>query len=113
MMTGRRIILASKSASRRALLSGARVRFEAVGAGVDEAAVKAQHEGDPASLAMRLAEDKALAVTAPGALVIGGDQVLEFEGQAYDKPRDMTEAKKRLLAMAGKTHFLPSGPVLA
>ena len=108
-----RIVLASKSASRRAILDGAGVPFEAHAADVDEAAVKARHEGDPASLALRLAELKALAVKAPGTLVIGGDQVLEFEGEAYDKPRTRAEAAARLTLMAGRTHDLRSGLALA
>ena len=108
-----RIVLASKSASRRAILEGAGVPFEATDAGVDEAALKARHQGDAASLAMMLAEQKALAVDAPGALVIGGDQVLEFAGQAYDKPRSREEARARLVQMSGGVHHLRAGLVLA
>lgn len=108
-----RIVLASKSASRRAILTGAGVPFEAVGSDVDEAALKDRHVGGPASLAMMLAEKKALAVHAPGALVIGGDQVLEFAGQAYDKPKTCEEALTRLVQMSGGTHHLRAGLVLA
>ena len=113
-----RIVLASKSASRRAILDGAGVDYEAVSPGVDEDAIKRTHEGDPASLAQRLADEKALAVDAPGdreggALVIGGDQVLEWEGRAWDKPKDLGEARERLLAMAGTPHRLLGGLSLA
>ncbi|MBB4658038.1 Maf family protein [Parvularcula dongshanensis] len=108
-----KILLASQSASRRAILTSAGIPFEARAAHVDEAAVKARHEGDPASLALRLAEMKALALPAPGALVVGGDQVLEFEGRAYDKPASREEAADRLCAMAGRTHYLRSGLCLA
>ena len=108
-----RIVLASKSASRRAILEGAGVEFEAVDAGVDEAALKARHVGGPASLAMMLAEKKALAVEAPGALVVGGDQVLEFAGEAYDKPKSREEALTRLVQMSGGVHHLRAGLVLA
>ena len=104
-----RIVLASQSASRRAILDGAGVPYEAVSPGVDEDAVKRTHEGDPASLARRLADEKALAVDARGALVIGGDQVLEWDGRAWDKPRDLNEARERLLAMAGTPHRLLGG----
>ena len=104
-----RIVLASRSASRRAILDGAGVPYEAVAPGVDEDAVKRTHEGDPASLAQRLADEKAMAVDAPGALVIGGDQVLEWESRAWDKPKDIGEARARLLAMAGTPHRLLGG----
>ena len=108
-----KLVLASKSASRRAILDGAGVPFEAVDAGVDEDALKARHVGDPASLAMMLAERKALAVKAPGALVIGGDQVLEFAGAAYDKPKTREEAHTRLVQMSGGVHHLRAGLALA
>ena len=108
-----RVVLASKSASRRAILEGAGVPFEAMGSDVDEAALKARHVGGPASLAMMLAEKKALAVDAPGALVIGGDQVLEFAGEAYDKPETREEALTRLIQMSGGVHHLRAGLVLA
>ncbi|WP_031550458.1 Maf family protein [Parvularcula oceani] len=107
------LILASRSASRRTLLREAGISFEARAADVDEAATKARHDGDPASLALRLAEEKALSLDVPGALIIGGDQVLEFEGRAYDKPRSGEEAIRRLVMMGGHTHYLRSGLVLA
>lgn len=108
-----KLILASKSASRRAILNGAGVPFDTVASDVDEDALKARHMGDPASLAMMLAEAKALAVNAPGALVIGGDQVLEWAGEAYDKPKTREEALTRLVQMSGGIHHLRAGLVLA
>lgn len=113
LQTNPRIVLASKSASRRAILTGAGVPFEAIGTDVDEAALKDRHVGDAASLALMLAEKKALAVAAPGALVIGGDQVLEFAGVAYDKPQSRQEALTRLVQMSGGIHHLRAGLVLA
>ena len=108
-----RIVLASRSASRRAILDGAGVAYEAVSPGVDEDAVKRTHAGTPAELAQRLADEKALAVDAPGALVIGGDQVLAWEGRAWDKPKDRAEARARLLAMSDTPHRLLGGLSLA
>ena len=58
------LILASKSAARRAMLDNAGVPFEARVAGVDEDAIKAvSGDLDAAALAVRLAEAKALAVS--------------------------------------------------
>lgn len=113
-----KIILASKSASRRMLLEGAGIPFEARGSGVDEDVIKAEKLAQgtsPADIALALAEAKALACTegAEDALVIGGDQVLEFDGQLFDKPQNMTEAADRLFAMAGRAHHLRAGLVLA
>ena len=108
-----RIVLASRSASRRAIRTGAGVTHEAVSPGVDEVAVKRGFGGSPAALAQRLADEKALAIDASGALVIGGDQVLEWDGRAWDKPQTLDEARERLLAMAGTPHRLVGGLSLA
>ena len=111
------IVLASRSGSRRALLGGAGVAFEARPSDIDEAAVKTQELAagkTPAEVALILAEEKAKACAASGdELIIGADQVMEFEERLYDKPVSMEEAGERLAQMAGKTHYLRSGLVLA
>ncbi len=102
-----RLVLASASASRRGLLEAAGLRFAAVAAAVDEAAIKraARAEGlDPAAAALRLADAKALAVAGgdPEALVIGADQLLVHEdGRWFDKPPDLAAARAQLLALRG------------
>ncbi len=107
-------ILASGSASRRSLLTNAGVHFDVDPADVDEAAIKASFDGSPADLALHLAEAKALAVsTRREGLVLGADQVLEFEGKAYDKARDIEEASQRLKRLRGGSHYLKGGVVLA
>jgi septum formation protein len=111
----RAVTLASTSAIRQAMLSGAGVRFQAVSPGVDEDAVKAAMGGvSAAALSMELAKKKALAVSAvrPG-LVIGADQVLAFGGAIFDKARDMAEAESRLRQLRGRTHELVGGVALA
>lgn len=111
------IVLASKSAARRAVLTGAGVPFEVQVAGVDEDAVKTSllAQGSNArDIADALAELKAIRVSqkTPG-FVIGSDQTLEFEGRLYDKAADLAEAKVRLKAMRGKPHKLHSAVVVA
>lgn len=104
------LILASGSAPRRAILSGAGVVFQTEASGVDEAAVKQGFAGSPAELAQTLAEAKAQAVSQRrDGLVIGADQVLEFEGRAYDKAPDAEAAMARLRAWRGRTHYLVGG----
>lgn len=103
-------ILASGSASRRALLTNAGVSFEVDPADIDEAAFKSEFAGTPAALALQLAEQKALAVSKRrSGLVLGSDQVLEFEGQAYDKAQSVSEARARLTQLRGQTHYLQGG----
>jgi septum formation protein len=108
------LILASGSASRRTLLSNAGVAFDVDPADVDEAALKAQFSGTPSDLALHLAEAKALAVSSRrDGLVLGADQVLELEGEAYDKARSIDEADENLKRLRGKAHYLKGGVVLA
>jgi septum formation protein len=106
-----RLVLASASTTRRALLDGAGLRFEALPAAVDEAAMKesAQAEGiPPADAALMLADAKAerIARRDPEALVIGCDQLLVCEGRWYDKPPDLAAARAQLQTLRGRQHEL-------
>lgn len=111
------IILASKSAARRAVLEGAGVPFESIVAGVDEDAVKASllAEGARArEIADALAELKAIRVSrGRQGFVIGSDQTLEFDGRLYDKAESLEEARARLITLRGKPHKLHSAVVVA
>lgn len=111
------IILASGSASRRALLAGAGVPARSIKPNVDEDSAKAAMRAENMSVrdqAMRLAEMKALKIsrTEPG-LVIGGDQMLNLEGEAFDKPDNLTAAADHLRNLSGKTHTLETAIVIA
>jgi septum formation protein len=105
------LVLASKSTVRRTLLSGAGVTLSVHDAAVDEDAIKQNalknHLSAP-EIAARLATAKAQTVSAlfPNALVIGCDQVLELDGNIFDKPINLEEARGRLRAFSGKTHQL-------
>ena len=107
-------ILASGSASRRSLLENAGVRFSVDPAKVDEDALKVGFTGSPGDLALYLAEAKALEVSSRRAgIVLGADQVLEFDGQAFDKAKSVEEARHRLIMLRGSDHWLQGGVVLA
>ena len=121
-MTGdaKRLVLASGSATRRAMLDAAGIDVTVCPADVDEAAIRdrllADNPAVPhARIALALAEEKAKAVSAQreDALVIGADQVLSFEGRLFEKPRDMDDARASLAALRGKTHTLQSAVALA
>ena len=111
------VILASKSAARRAVLDGAGVPYEALVAGVDEDAVKASllAEGaGPRDIADALAELKAIRVSrGRREFVIGSDQTLDLDGQLYDKADSVEAARERLKLLRGKTHRLHSAVVVA
>ena len=112
------IILASGSPFRKAMLDQAGIAVEAAPAGIDERAVELALEGTGSTaqdVALVLAEAKALRVCEerPGALVLGCDQTLSLDGEQLHKPADMEAARRRLLALSGKTHQLYSAAVLA
>ncbi|MEA1083467.1 nucleoside triphosphate pyrophosphatase [Sphingomonas sp. CD22] len=111
------ILLASQSASRRAMLAAAGVPFEATAAGVDEDAAKAGLAGiKPRDLADALAELKAVKVSLrhPGRLVLGSDSVVALaDGSLLDKPESRDQAADHLARMSGARHDLWSAAVIA
>lgn len=112
-----RLVLASGSAIRAALLAQAGVPAEVVVPRVDEAALRdgllAEGAG-PRDVADALAEMKAQKVSArhPGTLVLGCDQVLDLEGRLLSKPRDPMEARDQLARLSGRRHRLLSAAVV-
>lgn len=112
-----RLILASQSLSRRALLEGAGLSFEAMPAAVDEAAIKeaARAEGHTAAdTAILLADAKAARIARrhPEATVIGADQLLVCEGEWFDKPADLAAARDHLHRLRNRAHELVTAVVV-
>jgi len=110
------IVLASGSESRRSLLAGAGVQAKSVRPNVDEEMARAAFRQDGLKIrdqAMRLAELKAQKVSMrEQGLVIGGDQMLNLEETAFDKPKDLADARNHLVEMSGKTHVLETALVV-
>lgn len=108
------IVLASASAIRAQILRNAGVEFSVARPRIDEDALKHSLGDMPAELlAAALARGKALSIARPGAIVIGSDQILEFEGGRFDKPASMKVAADRLWAMQGRAHRLVNGLCVA
>ncbi len=107
------LILASTSPIRRHLLTEAGVAVVAIAPTVDEQAVKEAHDGDAPSLALRLAEAKAVSLDRAGDLVIGSDSTLSVDGRHYSKPRDRADAARHLEEFSGRTMILSSAVALA
>jgi septum formation protein len=101
-MASPRLVLASTSASRHALLQRLGVVFEAAAPQVDETAFPGESVAD---LVRRLSRAKAEAVASrfPGALIIGSDQAAERDGVIVGKPGDHPRALAQLRAASGKT----------
>src|SRR5579872_4654471 len=111
-MTAPKLILASTSPRRRALLAAAGVEFELGESNIEEE----RHAGEPAiEFALRMAEEKALAVSrrAGGAMVLGADTVVECGGEILGKPRDHADAHRMLRILSGRFHVVVTAFALA
>ena len=106
------IVLASSSAARAAVLSGAGVLFDVDPPDVDESTLKTKLLGQgvsPSGIAKHLAGAKALDRQADvGTLVIGADQTLEADGELLDKTSSLDETRQRLIRLRGRTFELHS-----
>ena len=110
------IILASQSASRKAMLTAAGVEFIAMPAHLDERAIEAGMAGaPPGDIARSLAQAKAEAVSRenPAALVLGSDSLVEVAGRRFDKPASRDDAAAHLRFFSGKMMQLHSAAALA
>tara|TARA_R110002126_G_scaffold5452_6_gene28761 strand:- start:322 stop:966 length:645 start_codon:yes stop_codon:yes gene_type:complete len=111
------IVLASASITRRRLLDGAGVPHIVVPSRVDEDEIKLSLRTGGASgegIAEVLAEAKAVYVSRkhPELMVLGADQVLECDGETFDKPVARADAMSQLQALRGKRHDLISYAVI-
>jgi septum formation protein len=122
-MASARLVLASGSPQRRAILAQLGLDFDVVVPDVEEVG-----EGEPAALVIENALRKARAVAArdespdregygdsmPGAdrLVLGADTAVVLDGRVYGKPGDEREAETFLRALSGRDHEVHSGVAL-
>jgi septum formation protein len=116
----RRLILASGSAARKAMLEAAGLTFDVIPADIDEAAIRdamtnTKARPESADVAAAIAAEKAQTVSElhPDALVIGADQVLALGGKIFAKAGSPAEAREILVMLRGRTHELVSAVALA
>ncbi len=107
-----RLILASRSPQRRAILEQVGVPFEVVVSGAPEV-----ESGAPAAVAAENARRKARAVAArpeaAGATVLGVDTVVALGDRMYGQPPGPEAARATLAALSGRTHEVLGGVALA
>ena len=116
-LPNKNLILASKSAARRALLDQAGIAYECEPAAIDEAAIRdaAQSEGaSPDDIAVLLAEMKGERIAAKhnDAMIISSDQLLVCDGVLYGKPKTFEQAHQQIAALSGKRHQLITAVML-
>ena len=114
-MTPVNLVLASKSASRRAMLDAAGVRYESIPANIDERAAERSWVGDGQDhVSAGLAAAKAMAV-APQTnkrFVLGSDSLVVVDGKRFDKPTSRDNAAEHLTFFSGRTLELYAGAAL-
>lgn len=110
------VILASGSATRQSMLRSAGVLFEIDRPDVDEGALKNDCRTRGMSVAqtaeaLALAKAMQIAPRHPGRIVLGSDQMLECDGEWFDKPVDRAAAGRQLMKLSGRTHRLHAATV--
>ncbi len=94
-----RLVLASSSAHRRALLCRLGVPFTTKASMIDETRLPAE---SPDAMVRRLARAKAQAVAEPGMLVIGSDQCAVQDDKIVGKPNSHEQAAAQLRFWSGR-----------
>jgi septum formation protein len=103
------LVLASRSAARRAVLEAAGIPIELCPADLDERALEAAATAaEPTAIAAMLAREKASLVgrSHPRRLVLGADQTLALGSKRFSKPADRQAARAQLQALRGRSHEL-------
>jgi septum formation protein len=101
-----KLVLASTSPQRRAILEQLRIRFEAVAPRYEE---HDPPEADPVALVRDYAAGKARSVHRPGRVTVGVDTTVHLDGRVYGKPAGPREAAAMLRDLAGRSHTVLSG----
>jgi len=111
--TNAKLVLASASPRRRALLSQLGLTFDVGATNVDETAPPGKR---PENAVLAIAErklDAYLRTSPSGSFVLAVDTDVVIEARLFGKPSDAPAAKRMLAELAGRTHRVLSGLVLA
>ena len=100
------LVLASSSPRRRDLLRSLGLEFEVRVPVVDERPLR---DEDPGSYVLRLARQKALAVSGPGQVVLAADTTVVYGGSIIGKPGSPGDACRMLSRLEGETHTVLTG----
>jgi len=110
------LVLASGSATRRAVLERAGLSIVTDAPNVDEGALKQDcrdrnlSAGETA-LTLAIAKAAQVAPRHTSSIVLGADQMLECDGEWFDKPVDREAAARQIGRLSGRTHTLYSAVV--
>ncbi|EQC47675.1 nucleoside triphosphate pyrophosphatase [Bacteriovorax sp. Seq25_V] len=102
-----KLILGSSSIFRQNQLKQFGITFDSVSPELDEDKIKnSDHSPYEISRELSLAKAQVILQQYPDAIIIGADQVLDFEGQIFSKPKTEEKAIEQLSKLQGKTHKL-------
>ena len=107
-----KLILASASPRRAAILRDAGYHFTVLSSAVDETPYP---EESPEDLVLRLAQSKADLAAARSvgpAILIAADTEVVLDGQIFGKPRSSEDARRMLKKLSGRTHTVLTGVAL-
>lgn len=110
------LVLASRSAARRAMLEAAGIPIEVEPADIDERGVElraAPPSAQEAALLLAREKAKTISVSLPGRFVVGADQTLALGRARFTKPADRTAAYEQLRTLSARTHELHSAVAVA
>lgn len=110
LLQHRKIVLASRSVARRALLRDAGLKIDLAFADIDESRLKGESIDH---YALRVATEKSLAVSTrfKDAVIIAVDTVIVLGGKIYGKPASEIDAARTLKRLSGRWHEVHSGTV--
>lgn len=103
-----KIILASGSKQRKALMDGLHIQFEVIPSDIDEKAITAISQVERARI-IALSKAQEVSKKYPEAIIISGDTFTFFNGKAYEKPQSLEEAKQMLKEQSGQKGICYSG----
>jgi septum formation protein len=114
--TERRLILGSASPRRIELMAWLETPFQIHVPGIDESAVESRLKGaQPEEVALAIGRAKAEAVMShlPDAVVVTADTLVVCQGEILGKPADESDAVRLLHLLAGQSHQVITGVVVA
>lgn len=107
-----KIVLASASPRRKEILTNSGFKFEIITSDVDESLPSGTTATDAVSMLSARKAEAVRKICGDEVLIIGSDTLLEHEGEPLGKPKDESDAKRILMSLSGKRHFVHTGVAL-